>query len=196
MLLNDLAKAEGKPMKMQKRNFVVEIKSSRRRPRTEARSIWGDTDFKALSREAEAADFPLNSPVSATIKPSGELRTDPEPFAEGLDAGSDRPSAMATHAGPADLPASVAASVRSDSPEPVVSFEHSPQLPPVADAKSRRKGRDKTPRRATTLPVPGLMDEIASLEAEKHRLTLLLRQHLREQNLQLRRMLERFERAT
>ncbi len=36
------------------RSFVVERKSSRRRPKAEASSIWGDTDFKALARAAEA----------------------------------------------------------------------------------------------------------------------------------------------
>lgn len=36
------------------RSFVVERKSSRRRPKAETSSIWGDTDFKALSRAAEA----------------------------------------------------------------------------------------------------------------------------------------------
>jgi hypothetical protein len=36
------------------RSFVVERKSSRRRPKAETSSIWGDTDFKALARAAEA----------------------------------------------------------------------------------------------------------------------------------------------
>jgi hypothetical protein len=35
------------------RHFIVEIKSHRRKLKTEPNSIWGDTDLKALMREAD-----------------------------------------------------------------------------------------------------------------------------------------------
>ncbi len=39
------------------RIFVVEYKSKSRRPKVEAKSIWGDTNFKALA-QAVAEDMP------------------------------------------------------------------------------------------------------------------------------------------
>lgn len=40
-------------MKTPQRRFVVEFKSGRRLPKSQAISIWGDTDLKALAREVE-----------------------------------------------------------------------------------------------------------------------------------------------
>ncbi|MBO9136756.1 hypothetical protein J5289_27465 (plasmid) [Rhizobium sp. B230/85] len=41
-------------MRTQQRSFVVEIKSARRRLKTQPKSIWGNTDFAALVRDTEA----------------------------------------------------------------------------------------------------------------------------------------------
>ncbi|CAN7771852.1 hypothetical protein LJR245_007576 [Rhizobium leguminosarum] len=40
-------------MKAKRRNFIVEIKSSRRQPKARPHSIWGNIDFKALAEQSE-----------------------------------------------------------------------------------------------------------------------------------------------
>ncbi len=51
-----------KEMKRPQQTFVVEKKTKRRQPNAQTKSIWGDTDLKALAREVEdMASHPFNS---------------------------------------------------------------------------------------------------------------------------------------
>ena len=73
-------------MKTPQRNFVVEIKSGRRRLTRPRNSIWGNTDIKSLVLEAEAAH--LSGRPGQTIDPSLEkARVDvPHPMPEAGNA--------------------------------------------------------------------------------------------------------------
>lgn len=57
-------------MKPQQRNFIVEVKSGRRRSAVRPASIWGDTDLKALVRPI--AQRRISSQLS--VKPSSLRR--------------------------------------------------------------------------------------------------------------------------
>lgn len=57
-------------MKPQQRKFIVEVKSARRRTTTSPSSIWGDTDLKALVRQAETEAPHLFEPAQRLDEPS------------------------------------------------------------------------------------------------------------------------------
>ena len=57
------------------RSFIVEIKSSRRRPKVQASSIWGDTDFKALADEVEAQAPHMFAETQKPAKPVVDVPT-------------------------------------------------------------------------------------------------------------------------
>lgn len=56
-------------MRPQQRKFEVEVKPSRRRTTTRPSSIWGDTDLRALAREAEADAPHLFDPTAQEVAP-------------------------------------------------------------------------------------------------------------------------------
>ncbi|WFU05250.1 hypothetical protein QA648_31510 (plasmid) [Rhizobium sp. CB3171] len=71
-------------MKTPQRNFVVEVKSKRRRSTTRPNSIWGNTDLKALARQAET-EAPHLFEVKMGLETSGqngEMRVDQRPQAQ------------------------------------------------------------------------------------------------------------------
>jgi hypothetical protein len=53
-------------MKPQQRNFIVEVKSGRRRSAVRPASIWGDTDLKALVRPI--AQRRISSQLSSSLR--------------------------------------------------------------------------------------------------------------------------------
>ncbi|WP_432289531.1 hypothetical protein SLT36_30935 (plasmid) [Aminobacter sp. BA135] len=200
-------------MKTPKRTFVVEFKSPRRQQKASTKSIWGDTDLKALAREVEeqSSDLTYSSKAevvpgrSTVVLPPVDMRSVAETTGN-VDAvqiaqlsGDD----VKTEALPVisaediDVEPEVAAAKALDVQEPA----DTPQprtISKLAPTKhSRRRQRSTLSETvaetapAATSAEPGL-DEIAALDAENKRLKLLLVEHLRDQNLRLEQMLERF----
>lgn len=181
-------------MRTQKRNFVVEIKSSRRRLRPESKSIWGDTDFKALSREAEAAHFLMNAPVAA---PSEQLGSDSSEI--------EVKAAAAIEAN--DIAVDLASPLEANYHAPAAASTDVTQIfEPVVKTTSPKKSRSEVAskpraRRGSGKSVQSMVidedlvsaEQLRSLQEENDRLTRLLAQQLKMQNRQLRDMLKRFD---
>ncbi len=186
-------------MKTQQRSFVVEIKSARRRLKTQPKSIWGDTDFKALVRDAEATlpfmeNAVSDAPVSLVDRPlepqtQGDVTDSHEAGADVLiRLPSSGPDAVQPHLQDQVSKENTAA----DRPKPKIArpLERS-QISPA------QKAEDIKPASAAAAvdDVEIHIDELALLDAENLRLKRLLAEHLRQQNAELMMMLKRFERA-
>lgn len=196
-------------MKTPQRRFVVEFKGGRRLPKTGAGSIWGDTDLKALAREVEDQSSHLfgigQTPDQQVTNPTPD--TDPR-----ILAGAPLDEAVA----PTPSIHPLADSVDSPGSTPVIVDEVVETAPPPIEPSTEsqtvetpKKARRKRVPRAVPTPVPTEKDrsqtlpasvaiastsleELATLEAENKRLRLLLANQLRAQNVELKRMLERF----
>jgi hypothetical protein len=193
------------------RRFVVEYKANRRQSKAQTNSIWGDTDFKALALEVESQA----SHLFATQAGDGVSDTDEKSMSpsECFDA---------LHLISEAEPASIAAEPASESHE--VTEEHvaaapvtEPEMltPPSQPASKARRAAKSTPRASKRqLPrseaaVPAgvtssesmdatavtSQEELAALDAENRHLKRLLAKRLRLENLQLQKMLERFDTA-
>lgn len=165
------------------RNFVVEIKSSRRSREKKSTSIWGDTDLQAIAREVKSASPHIFSngpdPIASPI-------VTPVPTADGsptssIDVAVPRREHLETS-----------------------SDQDMPGHPPTAgnaggvESKATRKARvvNRPQRTKSTvveaIPSSLLIDEeLAELDRENSRLKLLLRQQLALENDRLRKMLDR-----
>jgi hypothetical protein len=193
-------------MKTSQRKFVVEIKSARRRPVQHSNAIWGNTDFKELVREAiadaphlfeldKAADM-LRASSSGTERqhPIDGPDDDVVVAAAAFDGEgeSDPGSAKETTSNQ-----SAAHEVRQDA---TVKRPSRPELADQSKDGARRRATDKNRVNQTgktaidppTLVELATLDELALLQNENQRLKRLLAEHLREENLRLRKMLERF----
>ena len=191
-------------MKTQQRKFVVELKSARRRSAIRPASIWGDTDLKALAREAEA-DAPHlfeASIVSKAPSQDGALRPDARPethLNDNTEAGDDTQiSASSVEAEQTyspqqgnDLTLGSVPQLKED-----VSGRRSPRV-----ARRRRKADvihhangviDAAIVQSTATQFEAPADELVVLDEENRRLKGLLAKHLRQENMQLRKMLARF----
>lgn len=152
------------------RSFVVVKKNSRRQPKAQASSIWGDTDFKALAREAEidAPGIFVEQPIAA--EPPAAAPTLVEEVVE--------------------APAPIEASEIVPTPEPVETA-----LPEVAKrqpARKRSAAKPQTSRKPTATPaaVP-TYDALIELEDANRKLKAQLRKRLEAERKQLVEMLER-----
>ncbi|QPB24623.1 hypothetical protein [Rhizobium sp. 007] len=188
-------------MKPQQRKFVVELKSARRRT-TRPGSIWGDTDLKALARDA-VADAPDLFEPRMVSKPPGE--------------GSELPPDASTETRLDNAEASDSEQFSTSSVDPGQTYplQHGDDPPfdsvqklnvdfsklrsPKSATRRRRAsvndGADSTgparrERAATTRAEVSF--ELVLLDDENRRLKGLLTEHLHQQNAQLRKMLERF----
>jgi hypothetical protein len=191
-------------MRTQQRSFVVEIKSARRRSKTQPKSIWGNTDFAALVRDTEAALPFMKNANSETSVSGGSL-----------------PIAMGKQIKVAELSKVGEEELRET---PLVEFDQvvrhqrevvspdSQVLKVVASETKRQAAKAfKRPRArressagevCAVLTVMGGMDlvetdfdDLALLGTENHRLKQLLAKYLAQQNAQLKAMLKRFETA-
>ncbi|MDK4731508.1 hypothetical protein [Rhizobium sp. CNPSo 3490] len=190
-------------MKTPQRKFVVEFKSGRRRLTTQPPSIWGNTDLKALVRQAETEAPHLFEPKQEldAIGETGEIARDQGP-ANQLDK-SDDASNQTLLVGSLIQPAPIDP-FQSDHDHvgPVSrSSEQSTKWParnrptPIGEGRSGKPtGRTSGERRKGSFAafVEAPADELATLDAENRRLKILLVKHLRQENLQLRKMLDRF----
>ncbi|PDT28002.1 hypothetical protein CO660_20145 [Rhizobium sp. L9] len=190
-------------MKIPQRNFVVEFKSGRRRLTTQANSIWGNTDIKAFIRQAETEAPHLFEPkhkLDAVGEP-GEIAQD-QRSANQLDQNHDAGNES-------QLPASLVGPAPIDPPQnhhdpvgPIAQSNKRSTKRPVRKAVTRigesRSGnhvdsaRNQLRQDFSAAYVEAPVDELAALDAENRRLKSLLIKQLRQENMQLRTMLERF----
>jgi hypothetical protein len=191
-------------MKTQQRTFVVEFKSTRRRSTMKQDAIWGSTDLKALAREAEAEAPHLFEPnmVSPTEGQDRVMSPDSEPTThrdDRIETVNDK-----------RISASLAETEQSYPPQQnnVAAFspvsESKENLPELGHPRTSRRRREaRVVHRARGVKSAALVrsaathgeipsDELVALEEENRRLQGLLAEHLRQQNVQLRKMLERF----
>lgn len=176
-------------MRPQQRKFIVEFKSPRRRSAVLPASIWGDTDLKALAREAESDDPQLFADAGRPVHLSSQQTTLERVEATPLDNVSLV----------ADLAAAAQVTVLSERAEEASSaLEDVMPVTTVAPQplKRPRKARVRLARQTTMdEPKQVAVDDLTVLEDENRRLKGLLEARLRQENAQLRKMLERFIRS-
>jgi hypothetical protein len=202
-------------MKTSQRTFVVEFKSGRRQLKARTNSIWGDTDFKALARAAkdEAPSlFKANetsgtpdergdmSPGMMNLGSAGEHRGNAElARAEMPSVGGAGVEVAKQHQG--DTRAAEAVTQLQES-QPVSQARRTSRdsarktvKPAAVDANAKLSmGRDDARNvEAATTSNPISFDELAALDAENRRLERLLAEQLHAENLQLKKMLSRFD---
>ncbi|PKA42794.1 hypothetical protein N2599_23275 (plasmid) [Rhizobium sullae] len=204
-------------MKMPQRNFVVEFKSGRRSTKVRTSSIWGDTDLKAFVRESEdTAPHPFNSNAAPRTPDDGDTMP-PGPMNAGSASGhvgevSTAEAAVPTGNGPKVAEVEVPKQHETDVltaevVAPVQESEPAPQLRKTSKGTHRKRakrsaapiahiamGRDE-PLSAESVTARDWVsfDELAALDAENKRLNSLLAEQLHAQNVQLKKMLERFD---
>lgn len=168
-------------MKPQQRKFIVEVKSTRRRTTARPSSIWGDTDLKALAREAETEAPDLFEPAQRMTALSIQPSVPNEETATNVDAPFPDDAVLTEESLGAQDSAGPASSV-----------------PPAAErlepvSPKRRKRRSPAADRRTTVAAPQeTHDDLTALEQENRLLKGLLAQRLERENIQLKEMLERF----
>ena len=189
-------------MKTQQRSFVVEIKSARRRLKTQPKSIWGNTDFGALIRDTEATLPFMQNAMSETSVTRGNLQLEAKQQIEVADlseGGEEQLSVMPlTVCDQVERRQHEEASIESEVSEVAVA---KPKRQTVITVKSRRTSHASTAADAGKMPpvtsanevVEVQYDELASLDAENLRLRQLYAKYLGQQNAKLRKMLERFK---
>jgi len=185
-------------MKIQQRNFVVEIKSAGRRSVAREGSIWGNTDLKAFIRQAE-------SDAPQLFKQAQEPDTISRDVAN-LPDGAGALAAQSDEGPVTDAALLVAApilneSLKSGGANAISNPQLAPESSTANEVTPKRKKRieNKAHRTSgasvlTTIAIPARdpIDELVALEAENRRLKALLVKHIRQQNLQLQDMLDRF----
>ncbi|ERP92522.1 hypothetical protein Q669_31975 [Labrenzia sp. C1B10] len=167
-----------------RRNFVVELKSSRRQAKPQNRSIWGDTDLKALASEVEA-NLPVSHPGRRNSFPLENRSTQPIPRSE---SGDKQPQGLST---PRILQALPLAAVEPEAKPEHDEIGHTPEVQVTSS-----KGSDDEIEKNQTNSVDSKsnavdLDDLEVLELENQRLKAMLRLQLRAENQELRIMLER-----
>ncbi|WP_049730988.1 hypothetical protein [Rhizobium ecuadorense] len=186
-------------MKPQQRKFVVEFKSGRRRSPVQPDSIWGNTDLKALAREAEY-DAPHLFAPSIVLQSSDEQDS---PQDEGVPTHHPRLSNERVN-GEQVPEASVATRQREVAGQdegvkaPTQSLKGEPSLKRSTGVKKRLRKVVAERRERATLPTHSegperkFRDELDLLDKENQELKRLLVAHLVDENASLREMLSRF----
>lgn len=193
------------------RRFVVEYKTNRRQSKFQTNSIWGDTDFKALALEVESQASHLfaaqsNSGVPDTdensMSPPANLDAlnlihdaDPAPVAAEPDCESHTASEEHVAAIPVTGP-----EMPTPPSQPATEARRAAKSTPRASRRQLPRSRVAVPAEAASnehIDATALtsQEELAALDAENKHLKGLLAKRLREQNLQLQKMLERFGNA-
>lgn len=190
-------------MKTPQRNFIVELKSKRRRSTMPPVSIWGNTDLKAFARQVET-DAPHlfeSRTGSETLSQGNEVQSDRTPQRQ-ID---DRVESGSQNQGSASLTESVQSVSSQNDRGPANS------MPRSKKPRAKRRRLDATTaagdtgpevhldrttnagdKRSATAEVETPLDELVGLDAENRHLKALLANRLRQQNMRLRKMLERF----
>lgn len=168
-------------MKTQQRKFVIEIKTKRRMIGRE-KSIWGDTDLKALARavedEAEKAFGPPvleanDHPPERGLQPIAEASPTPANDSIVDSSGAARPGEVCQPT----------LGAVNEAPKPEITRK-------VYEIRSRRRRRSaKSVERSR----PAVSEnELSGLVAENERLKRLFKDQLHRENELLRRLLARF----
>ena len=191
-------------MKLARSNFIVEYKTKRRHSQIKPASIWGDLDLRALARgfelssgllDVDQPEVPLILADAAPFEPKRHQRNDHIDI-NGLE------NDTITIAPQGDTSTTVAIEENALDGETNLLAPHTVA---VRAAKSRTMRRPNVqfaqiPRAFVTLgsrrnlfgQYCHLEEELATLEAENHRLRRLMFMKLREENDRLRSMLQRF----
>ncbi|MDP9839858.1 hypothetical protein J2T09_004638 [Neorhizobium huautlense] len=153
--------------------------------------------------DADTGPAPIENAAATSSEP--EIAPEREPIKDRVIAGDAAPVA---EAGPADEPATIEeVAVVAASPAPSEKSEEFPVRPPVVSAQSPGKAkRTVTKRRPqgttqiaadptqATVPAPmSVLDEMADLDREIEDLRKSLAEKLKRQNMQLRKLLDRYE---
>lgn len=182
------------PTNRPQRNFVVEYKSNRRQPRETAKSIWGNTDLRALSK-AVADDMPA---TTAAVQPSAyppkiETAITPQPDPVLTDV---PPLADALDDCPVMEPIDTAIEATTILPLSEAALEPK-KVPKQRRARSLKDTAQRAPKDSiapAALAIPfDEYDVLSALELENRRLKGLLVEKLRRENDELAAMLRRFE---
>jgi len=174
-------------MKKAVRPFVVEIKSGRRRTNVTQRALWGTTDFKAMLNEVAAEAPHLFTPTDAQVIGDGaeerlvEVPTISVTTTDKLPAGT-----VARTARVVETPRSKARGAARRRDTDVAILGKKP-------ARRNQRPVEAAPSRDHYFQERSDQTELFVLEEENRRLKLLLADFLRQQNSQLRTMLERFD---
>ncbi|MDW9358571.1 hypothetical protein GOA97_26310 [Sinorhizobium meliloti] len=193
-------------MKRPQQTFVVEKKSKRRQPNAQTKSIWGDTDLKALAREVEdMASHPFNSNEGRGTFGSCETRRVDPINAEPLNG---RVEVALPEIQPANgTKVEISQHRVADTSTEAVSQTKERHTPSQRVSTSTGTARNRTNRRPAlvhdlkvghegrkaqtgTVDDPTSLDELAALGADNKLLRRLLAELLLAQNLWLKKMLE------
>ncbi len=183
-------------MKTPRANFIVEYKTSKRQPKANATTIWGDIDLRAVARavEGDRAIPEFGLPHTAAVKENVDLA---KAGAEASDVQAQ--TALSTLEPPAkEEMEQVAVQDTSIDKRPSLQQRPSstrPRVPRVRPRPQRSGTAGRligTNHRNGPSAQNGSDEELASLEAENRHLRRLLIARLREENDRLRSMLERF----
>lgn len=179
------------PTNRPQRNFVVEYKSNRRQPRETAKSIWGNTDLRALS-EAVADDMPATiaarQPSETPLAMESAITPQPEPVLTELP-----PVAALREACPVVEP--IAPVI--EAAESVPASKKPEKVRKQRLARTAKKRAQRAPRASAAMRAAAISfderDVLSALELENRRLKGLLVDKLRRENDELIAMLRRFE---
>ncbi|RVP14364.1 hypothetical protein CN085_15075 [Sinorhizobium meliloti] len=197
-------------MKRPQPTFVVERKSRRRQPNAQTKSIWGDTDLKALAREVEdTTSHPFNSNEGLGTSGSRETRLIDPVNAESVnDRAADVEIALPKIQPVNGTKVEISQHRVVDNPPEAGVQERYPASQRLSTSTGAPRNGTKRPSgrtqnlevahkgreaQTTTVNDPISHDELAALDADNKHLKRLLADLLRAQNLWLKKMLERFD---
>lgn len=194
-----------KEMKRPQQTFVVEKKTKRRQPNAQTKSIWGDTDLKALAREVEdLASHPFNSNEGRGTFGSRETRLVDPINAEPLNGRVEVALPEIQRANGTKV--EISQHRVADTPTEAVAQTKERHTPSQRLSTSTGTARNRTKRlhdlkvghegrkaQTRTVDDPISLDELAALGADNKLLKRLLAELLLAQNLWLKKMLERFD---
>lgn len=194
-----------KEMKRPQQTFVVEKKTKRRQPNAQTKSIWGDTDLKALAREVEdMASHPFNSNEGRGTFGSRETRLVDPINAEPLNGRVEVALPEIQRANGTKV--EISQHRVADTPTEAVAQTKERHTPSQRLSTSTGTARNRTKRlhdlkvghegrkaQTRTVDDPISLDELAALGADNKLLKRLLAELLLAQNLWLKKMLERFD---
>ncbi|ACI57858.1 conserved hypothetical protein (plasmid) [Rhizobium leguminosarum bv. trifolii WSM2304] len=190
-------------MKTPQRNFIVELKSKRRRSTMPPVSIWGNTDLKAFARQAET-DAPHlfeSGTGSQTLSQGDEVQSDRMPQRQidhHCEGGSQNQDSVSVTAAAQPVSSPTDGGSVSSIPRPKkhrAQRRHQKATTPARDAGPEAHQDSATnagDERSATAEVETPIDELVALDAENRHLKALLSKQLHQQNRRLRKMLERF----
>lgn len=173
-----------------RRDFIVEIKSSRRLQKPQGRSIWGDTDLQAIKREVEyEAPHIFDGTISEEARPATRQA---EGSLVARTPGDDisAPTVLTV----VDVPMSELSNDLSVEIGGTDALAKSDSIPVVKKRPTTSKSPLARKRSQQIAEVNGsdLLAELTELESENRRLKLLWRSRLEAENREIKRMLARF----